>query len=607
MYAAANLHPFWSLCTTMNSMPGLSAVPPDLVRDHTVHFYEADDHLLDSLTEIIGTALISGHAAIVIATAPHRDGLAERLNERGLNLEIAARQGRYYVMDAAETLSTIMVGGRPQAALILPLFTSVLSSIRVALKTYSPSITFFGEMVSLLCSDGHFDAAIELERIWNDLVAAYSIHLHCGYPIHNFDREDRSQAFRSICSEHSHVIPTESYTNLISDDARLRQVSRLQQLAGSAEAETAERKEAQQSLQAFFHHGYNLAFIMKPDGNLVDVNNSAVQQSGLSREQLIGRPIWDSPWWSTLPEEQALLRSAIAAASAGEDICGDCAYNDAEDATRFASRSITPVRNEAGKVTLLVGTVTISPTAFAPKRPSRRAEKLATVGRLAASIAHEINNPLEAISNAIYLARSSPGEMHGYLSMADQELARVAQITKQTLGFYRETAAPTIVRVSNILDELLNIYGRKLQLKNLIVHKQYRDEIEIWGLEGELRQVFANQISNAIYALPAGGSLTLRIKSRSPSNGHGPGITVSLADSGSGIPPESLRRIFEPFYTTKQDVGTGLGLWITQGIVRKHGGHIRVRSSVQPGRSGTIFTTFLPQHGGETQPPQSQS
>src|SRR5580704_17708073 len=167
----------------------------------------------------------------------------------------------------------------------------------------------------------------------------------------------------------------------------------------------------------------------------------------------------------------------------------------------------------------------------------RRSEKLAASGRLAASIAHEINNPLEAISNAIYLARSSPSsEIPLYLKVADEELARVAQITKQTLGFYRETATPGVVKLSVVLDDLLILFKRKFEAKNLSIEKQYRDELDIWGLEGELRQVFANQITNAIYAMPQDGRLTIRIRrSKSWSNGQCPGTAVSLIDNGSGI------------------------------------------------------------------------
>ena len=446
---------------------------------HSVQFYEDDSFLLDSLTKLIGTALVAGDAAVVVATAAHRDGLEKRLKTRGFDLEVNAKLGTYCALDAAETLSTFMVNGTPDTALFNATTEHLLSSVRSTTKGEPSRLVLFGEMVALLWADGNFDAALKLERLWNDLAHTHSFHLHCAYPMKGFDREGHSQAFLNICAEHSHVVPTENYTGLDSENDRLRHISLLQQRALAAEAEAAGRLRAEEAL--------------------------------------------------------------------------------------------------------------------------RRSEKLAATGRLAAGIAHEINNPLEAVSNAIYLARSSPSDAAEYLKIADEQLARVAQITKQTLGFYRENASPGIVKISTLLDDLLSVFNGKFHVKDISITKQYRGELEIWGLEGELRQVFANQIANAIYALPQHGRLTIRIrKSKHWSNGQCKGPVVSLVDTGCGISHESLPRIFDPFFTTKQDVGNGLGLWITQGIVTRHGGTIRVRSNTSPGTSGTIFTTFLPHHNGNT-------
>jgi signal transduction histidine kinase len=456
------------------SIPHLSLVPHR--NAHAVHFYEEDSFLLDSLTKLIGTTLMAGDAAMIIATPAHREGLDRHLKALGLDVEVSARLGRYRALDAAETLSVFMLNGLPDETLFASFMQHTLSSIRPDAVGKPPRLVLFGEMVALLWSEGNTDAAIKLEQLWNNLARLHSFHLHCAYPMKAFDQDGHAQAFLKICAEHSHVVPTENYTALASEDDRLRHVSLLQQRALAAETEAAGRLRAEEAL--------------------------------------------------------------------------------------------------------------------------RRSEKLAASGRLAASIAHEINNPLEAISNAIYLARSSPpSEIPQYLKLADEELARVAQITKQTLGFYRETATPGVVRLSALLDDLLVLFNRKFEAKNLSIKKQYRDELEIWGLDGELRQVFANQIINAIYAMPQNGCLTIRIRrSKSWSNGQSPGTAVSLVDDGSGISQEAMPKIFDPFFTTKQDVGNGLGLWITQDIVTRHGGSIRARSNAGPGATGTIFTTFLPHH-----------
>jgi PAS domain S-box-containing protein len=514
---------------------------------------------------------------------------------------MAADQGRYYALDAAQTLSTFMIDGSPDAALFSTFMGSILSTARAAADGAFPRIFAYGEMVALLCAEGNVDAALRLEQLWNDLSRVHSFDLHCAYPMKSFNRKGHTQSFLRICAEHAQVIPTENYTALVNEQERLRDISRLQQEAQTAEAETADRKEAQKSLQAFFHHGHSLAFIMKPDGSLLDVNASAIERAGVTREELIGRSIWDCAWWTGLPEEQSSLRQAVAAARAGKDVRNDCTYLDAGGAHRFADRSMTPVKNDAGEVTLIVASCNDITDRLRAEEALRRSEKLAATGRLAASIAHEINNPLEAVTNALFLARTDPSEVDNYLKLADEELARVAQITKQTLGFYRESAAPTSIRVSVLLDGLLSLYSRKLQSKNLSIRKQCSNEIEIWGSAGELRQVFANQIVNAIDAMPQGGCLTIRLrKSRFWQGDQCPGMRVSLVDNGAGIPHESLRKVFDPFYTTKEDLGTGLGLWITHGIVRRHGGNIRVRSDTRPGRNGTMFMTFLPERGCES-------
>ncbi|MGE5205653.1 MAG: ATP-binding protein [Chlamydiota bacterium] len=214
-----------------------------------------------------------------------------------------------------------------------------------------------------------------------------------------------------------------------------------------------------------------------------------------------------------------------------------------------------------------------------------KTERLATAGRLAATIAHEINNPLEAVTNLIYLARSAPaGEVGSYLQMVEDELARIARITKMTLGFYRDSGAPTPVDVAELLREVLALYGAKLRAKNIRVQTDVECPQNVLGSKGELRQVVANLVANAVDVLPNGGSLTLTVHD---SDGA---VQLRVSDNGPGIPPENLSRIFEAFFTTKAELGTGLGLWVSRQIVEKHGGTISVESTP----AGTCFTVSLP-------------
>jgi signal transduction histidine kinase len=255
-----------------------------------------------------------------------------------------------------------------------------------------------------------------------------------------------------------------------------------------------------------------------------------------------------------------------------------------------------PIRDEYRRVVRWFGTNTDITEQRRSEDALRQSEKLAATGRLAASIAHEINNPLEAVTNLVYLARRQPGNLEKYLKMADQELDRIAQITKNTLGFYRDSASPIKVDISEILEEVLALYARKLDFKKITLHRDFAPGITVVAHPGEIRQIFANLTANAIDALSQGGHLTVRVSK--VLHGHAfrrPGARITFLDNGTGIAPMHLKRIFEPFYTTKKDVGTGLGLWLTLGLVEKHQGVLRVRSSVRPERTWTAFSIFLPE------------
>ncbi len=228
----------------------------------------------------------------------------------------------------------------------------------------------------------------------------------------------------------------------------------------------------------------------------------------------------------------------------------------------------------------------------------RTTEKLAATGRLSASISHEINNPLEAVTNLIYLAKIEPAlppKIWHLLENADCELRRVAHITRQTLGFYRETTVATRIDIPQLIQDVIAIYRAKLTNKRLEVVTRFGPECEMHGFQGEIRQVVSNLLGNAIDASEDGGRLILKAKTaRNWRAGQGPGLRISIGDFGVGISPAIQARIFEPFYSTKEDRGTGLGLWLSKSLVEKHGGVIRFRSSIVPEHRGTVFSIFFP-------------
>ncbi len=257
-----------------------------------------------------------------------------------------------------------------------------------------------------------------------------------------------------------------------------------------------------------------------------------------------------------------------------------------------------PVHNEAGEVEHWIGSSTDVHDQKLGEEALRRTEKLATAGRLAASIAHEINNPLAGVTNLLYLALqdgSLKAETKDYLLTAEQELRRVVHITTQTLRFHKQSRSPAAIDICDIVDSVLTLFGRRLASKNIQVQAECERGAIASCFGDELRQVIANVVSNALDAMPHGGTLRVRVKrSRSwaPERRHG--VKIVVADTGHGIPAGVLERIFEPFVSTKEETGIGLGLWVSDGIVRKHGGAIRVRSKAKPQSSGTVFTVFIP-------------
>jgi PAS domain S-box-containing protein len=228
----------------------------------------------------------------------------------------------------------------------------------------------------------------------------------------------------------------------------------------------------------------------------------------------------------------------------------------------------------------------------------RKAERLAAMGRVAGIIAHEINNPLESITNTFYLLRNHPSldeEARYYAQLGEEELIRVSHITRQTLGFYRESKDPVEVSLSRLLDDILELQTRRLEFDNIVIEKQYRSNGMLQGFPVELKQVFLNLIGNAVQAMPDGGTLRLRVTDCGQLEGRGTGISIWVTDTGSGIEAENAKHLFEPFFTTKSTKGTGLGLWISKGIVQKYGGTIRFRSLRYRSVQATCFQVFLPE------------
>jgi PAS domain S-box-containing protein len=329
-------------------------------------------------------------------------------------------------------------------------------------------------------------------------------------------------------------------------------------------------------------------------GIVTSWNASAERMFGFTQEEMVGTSITRIIPLELLDDERRILETI----ARGDRI----EHFETVRVTKFGRRlevslTISPIKDRWGRV---IGAAKIARDITQRKQAEqalRTSERLASVGRLASTVAHEINNPLEAVTNLIYLARntSAPEEVRKFLAMADEELERVSHVTKQTLGFYRETAVATPTRIGELITPLLSIFSTRTRKKPIEIKTEIKQDPQIMVVPGEIRQLLANLLTNSIDAVEGAGTIRLRISAAREWNPQGRrGVRLTVADSGKGIPRDDRDRLFEPFFTTKTDVGTGLGLWVCSGIVEKHGGTIRLRSSATPGKSWTVFSVFLP-------------
>jgi PAS domain S-box-containing protein len=365
-------------------------------------------------------------------------------------------------------------------------------------------------------------------------------------------------------------------------------------LSAQRKAELATR-DREQRFSALAESLPQLVWASSPDGNRIYTNRRYSEYTGLTPDQLLGAT------WAQLLHPDDIDRTNelwYRCMSTGEPYLNEYRIRRHDGLFRsFLVRAI-PVRNDAGEIQRWLGTATDIHDQKLAEEALRRSEKLAATGRLAASIAHEINNPLEAVTNALYLAlmdTSLTPETRTYLNMADQELARVAQVTTQTLRFHRQSAAAAQVDLAEVMDSAFSLFAPRFEASRIVVLREYSPGHLLYCRGGEIRQVFVNFISNALDATRAGGRVRIRIRSGTDCGAAAcPGIRVTIADTGHGIPAELRRSIFEPFVSTKEATGTGLGLWVTDGIVQKHGGRITLRSRTGEAPHGTVFTLFFP-------------
>lgn len=254
-------------------------------------------------------------------------------------------------------------------------------------------------------------------------------------------------------------------------------------------------------------------------------------------------------------------------------------------------------RNDKGQVERVVGVMTDVTRRKQTEEAMLRTEKLAVAGRLAAAMAHEINNPLEAVGNLLYLISISDTTetVRSYARQALDEVMRISMVTQQTLRFHRHAGTPTVTRLSDVVSVVLSLFRAKLRAAGITTRVRTEQEKEIRCMPSEMQHIFANLMSNAIDAMPQGGRLLIRLRpSHDWQEGNAEGIRMTFADTGVGMNRATMRRVFEPFFTTKAETGTGLGMWVVAQLTERRHGHVRVWSTQREGNSGTAFSVFFP-------------
>jgi len=338
------------------------------------------------------------------------------------------------------------------------------------------------------------------------------------------------------------------------------------------------------------------------DGVITSWNKSAEHLFGYRAEEAIGRHI-------TLiipPDRRTEEDMIIERIRHGQRVDHFETVRLRKDGSRIElSLTISPVKDAAGRI---IGASKVARDITERRQAARtlreneerlhKTEKLAAAGQLAASLAHEINNPLSSITNALYLLKHHSGldpKAQSFVGIASAELARMSRIVKQSLSYYRSRMLPKDVDIAATVDESLEVFSGKTDRARIRVTRKIAKTEPVLGFADEVRQVIDNLLLNAVEAMPRGGRLAISVRpSQSWRDPSVHGVRLTIADSGSGIPKGILPRIFEPFFTTKPEKGTGLGLWVVYALLARHDGAIRVHSSALPGRSGTAISVLWP-------------
>jgi PAS domain S-box-containing protein len=389
--------------------------------------------------------------------------------------------------------------------------------------------------------------------------------------------------------------------------SRLRSVSQaFQQTLEALRANTASTYESEQRLRATLSSIGDGVVVCDIEGRVEILNTVAQHFTGCPLDQVLGHSadevlhLVDETTHNRIETPFALVKRT----NQSTGVPSHALLLHPDGSETFVDCTGAPMHDRNGS---LAGVVMVFRDVTSQRRTQTAlmaSEKLAVAGRLAATIAHEIHNPLDAVVNLIYLMQngSTPEESKQFLDLASTELDRVTQISRAMLGLYRESRTPVALALKPVLESVLVLLDRQLANAQVTLYTDMPDNAIVTGYPAELRQVFTNLIANAAEASSPGSTIELAVRNQIAARSSlatRAGVLITITDHGSGVSSHDLERLFQPFFTTKGEHGTGLGLWVCQGIIQKHGGTITIESRTAPDDHGATVTVFLPRGEAE--------
>jgi len=595
------------------------------VHAHAVRFYETEDFLTLEVADYAAAGLASGQATLLIVTSPHRRSVASRLVTLGVNVESVTETGHLRMLDARDTLATFMVDGAPDD----DRFRAVVGAALDESHGRSPGmpVRAFGEMVDLLWKDDNIDAALRLEELWNDLARTHRFTLLCAYAMGNFSRSADTERFLEVCGRHSHVLPTERFTESADEEHSL-QISVLQQRALALETELAHRDELERRLKTLVAEQRRMHTALRrkerqlrdlldnaaegihwvgPGGVILWANQAELEMLGYTAEEYIGRNIAEFHldrdvindmlarllMGETLRESEARMRRKDG--SVRHVLVNSNAYceNGEFVHSRCFTRDITPIKEAAAERERLLER---ERAARAEAEQANRAKS-----EFLAIMSHELRTPLNAIAGYADLLELG---VHGPLADAQREaLARIQRSQRHLLGLINEVLNYARIESGNVhyslgavvMDDVLRsadaLVAPQMSAKELQYEYRGCDRSVIARADPErVQQILLNLLTNAVKFTDRGGHICLECEASTES------VIVRVIDTGVGIPRDKLESVFDPFVQidtrlTRPQEGVGLGLAISRDLARGMAGDLRAESTLG---AGSAFILTLP-------------